>query len=175
MASKAFKSAKIQEITESISKAKVAFITDYRGLTVAEITDLRRQLQKEEADCAVIKNTLAKIAIKDTPYEGLEQFLQGPSAIILGFNDQVAPAKILTQYIKKAKKTELKGGVIDGKVLTANEVQKLSELPSKDELYAKMLGSINSPASGLVNTVSGVMRALTIAMEQVRKQKEANA
>ena len=174
MATKAFKNEKIQEITSSISKAKVAIVTDYRGLTVAEITDLRRQLQKEQAEYTVVKNTLAKIAIKDTQYEGLSDMLQGPTAVILGFGDQVAPAKVLIQYIKKAKKTPLEviGGVIDGKVLNAKEVQKLSELPSRDELYAKMLGSINSPASGLVNTLSGVTRALVTAMDQIRQKKE---
>lgn len=173
MATKAFKKEKIQEMSEIIAKSKVAIVTDYRGLTVAEITDLRRQLQKEGADYAVVKNTLAKIAVKDTPYDGLTEFLQGPSAVVFGFEDQVAPAKVLTQYIKKAKKVELKGGVIDGKVLSLEEVKKLAELPSKEELYAKMLGSINSPASGIVNVVNGVARALVIAMEEVRKQKES--
>ncbi|EKE03751.1 MAG: hypothetical protein ACD_20C00157G0028 [uncultured bacterium] len=175
MATKAFKNEKIQEIGDRVAKAKVAIVTDYRGLTVAEITDLRRQLQKEGADYTVVKNTLTKIAIKDTPYDGLEKLLEGPSAVVFGFEDQVAPAKVLTQFIKKAKKIELKlrGGVLDGKVLSPAEVTQLSELPSKEELYAKMLGSINSPATGIVNTVNGVMRALVIATDGVRKQKEA--
>jgi large subunit ribosomal protein L10 len=175
MATKAFKDEKIQERSKSISNAKVAIVTDYRGLTVAEITDLRRQLQNEQADYTVVKNTLAKLAIKDTPYEGLADLLKGPSAVVLGFNDQAAPAKVLTQFIKKAKKPSLepRGGVLDGKVLTNKEVQMLADLPSRDELYAKMLGSINSPASGLVNTINGVARALVIAMDGVRKQKEA--
>lgn len=175
MATKAFKEEKVKEISEFISKSKVAIVTDYRGLTVAEITDLRRQLQKEGAEYTVVKNTLAKLAIKDTSYDGLAKFLEGPSAVVFGFQDQVSPAKVLTQYIKKAKKTELelKGGVLEGKVLSANEVVQLSELPSKEELYAKMLGSMNSPASGIVNVVNGVARSLVIAMDGVRKQKEA--
>ena len=173
MATKAFKNEKIQEISDRVAKAKVAIVTDYRGLTVAEITDLRRQLQKEGADYTVVKNTLTKRAIKDTPYDGLEKLLEGPSAVVFGFEDQVAPAKVLTQFIKKAKKVELRGGILDGKILSPDEVRQLSELPSKEELYAKMLGSINSPATGIVNTVNGVMRALVIAMDGVRKQKEA--
>lgn len=173
MATKAFKNEKIQEIKESIEKAKVAIVTDYRGFTVSEITDLRRQLQKENADYTVVKNTLAKIAIKGTQYEALEQYLQGPSAVAFGFEDQVAPAKVITQYIKKAKKGEIVGGVIDGKALTSKDVQRLADLPSKEELIAKILGSINSPATGLVNTVNGVARALVIAMDQVRQQKES--
>lgn len=173
MATKAFKNDKIQAVKESILKAKVAIVTDYRGMTVEEITTLRRQLQKEGADYTVAKNTLAKIAIKDTPFEPLAEYLEGPTAIAFGFSDEVAPAKVLTQFIKKAKKGEIRGGALDGKALNVSEVKRLAELPSKEELIAKILGSINAPASGLVNTVNGVARALTIAMEEVRKQKEA--
>jgi large subunit ribosomal protein L10 len=177
MATRAFKNQKVQEISDSISKAKVTIVTDYRGLTVAEITDLRRQLQKEGAEYSVVKNTLAKLAIKDTQYSGLSKFLEGPSAVVFGYKDQVAPAKTLTQFIKKAKKgavtVELKGGMLEGKVLEPTEIKQLAELPSKEELYAKMLGSINSPAQGIVSVINGVTRSLVIAMEEVRKQKEA--
>ncbi len=173
MATKAFKEDKVKTINEIVSKAKVAIVSDYKGLTVEEITDLRRRLQQENGDFAVIKNTLAKIAIKDTEYEGLGEFLTGPSAIALGFEDQVSPAKVITKFIKEKKKTEIKGGVLDGKVLTANEVKELSNIPSKEELYAKMLGSINSPATGLVNTINGVASALVRAVDAVRQQKEA--
>lgn len=173
MATKAYKNEKIQEIKKSIENAKVAIVTDYRGYTVSEITDLRRQLQKESADYTVVKNTLAKIAIKGTPFESLESYLQGPNAVAFGFGDQVAPAKVITQFIKKAKKGQIIGGVIDGKPLTPKEVQQLAELPSKEELIAKILGSLNSPASGLVMAMSGVARSLVIAMEEVRKQKES--
>jgi len=173
MATKAYKNEKIQEIKESIDKAKVAIVTNYRGYTVSEITDLRRQLQKENADYTVVKNTLAKRAIKGTGFEVLEEYLQGPNAVAFGFGDQVAPAKVITQYIKKSKKGEIIGGVIDGKALSPKEVQKLAELPSKEELIAKILGSLNSPASGLVMAMSGVARSLVIAMEEVRKQKES--
>ena len=173
MTTKAFKKDKIDEIKESVLNAKVAIVTDYRGLSVSEITELRRRLQKEEADFTVVKNTLAKVAIQNTEYEQLSDLLKGPSAIAFGFNDQAAPAKILTKFIKEAKKTEIKGAILDRRFLNVNEVKKLSEIPSKEELYAKMLGSLNSPASGIVNVTQGLMRALVIAMEEIRKQKEA--
>jgi len=173
MATKAFKNEKIEAIKETMAKAKVAIVTDYRGLSVAEITALRRELQKEQSDFSVVKNTLAKIAVKDTNFAALDELLEGPTALAVGFGDQVAPAKILTAFIKKAKKSEIKGAVLDGRVFSAKDVAKLAELPSKEELYAKMLGSINSPATGLVNTVSGVARALVTAMDAVRKQKES--
>lgn len=173
MSTKAFKNTKIEEIKEVISKAKVAIVSDYRGLSVAEITDLRRRLQKEDGDYTVVKNTLAKIAIKDTKFEGLDEFLNGPSAIAFGFGDEVAPAKIILKYLKEAKKTnEVKGGVIDGKVITASDVKTISNLPSKQELLAKIMGSVNSPAQGIANTLNGVARALVCAMNEVKKQKE---
>ena len=174
MATKAFKTEKVEEIKEVIAKAKVAIVSDYRGLSVADITNLRRRLQKEDGDYTVVKNTLAKLAIKDTKFEGLEEFLKGPSAIAFGFGDEVAPAKVILKYLKEAKKTnEVKGGVLDGKVITAKDVRAISDLPSKPELIAKIMGSLSSPAQGLTNTVNGVARALVIAMEEVRKQKAA--
>ncbi len=173
MATKAFKQEKIQEIKNTALKAKVAIVSDYRGLTVEEITDLRRRLQAEKGDFEVIKNTLAKIAFKDTEFEGLEEFLTGPSAIAYGFEDQVSPAKVLTRFVKEKKKTEIKGGVLDGRVLSLDEVKELSNLPSKEELYARILGGLNSPAGGLVFAINGVMSNLVRAVDEVRKQKEA--
>ena len=173
MTTKAFKNEKIDEIKETVAKAKVAIVSDYRGLSVAEITDLRRRLQKEDGDYTVVKNTLAKVAIKDTPFEGLEEFLTGPSAIAFGFGDEVSPAKVILQYLKEEKKdNEIKGGVLDGKVINSDEVKAISNLPSKQELIGKIMGSLNSPAQGLTNTINGVARALVCAMEEVRKQKE---
>lgn len=173
MATKAFKNEKLEAIKEIIAKAKVAIVTDYRGLSVLEITQLRRELQKEGADYTVVKNTLAKIAVQGTEYEALAELLQGPSAVAFGFNDQVAPAKVLKKFIKEKKKSEIKGGVLDGAVLSAKDVDNLANLPSREELYAKMLGSLNSPAQGIVMTTSGVARALVTAMDAVRKQKES--
>jgi len=173
LATKAFKEEKINEIKQTASKAKVAIVSDYRGLTVEEITDLRRRLQAEKGDFVVTKNTLAKIAFKGTELEGIAELLTGPSAIAFGFEDQVSPAKVITKFIKEKKKTEIKGGILDGKVLSENEVKDLANLPSKEELYAKILGSLNSPASGIVYAINGVMSGLVRALDEVRKQKEA--
>jgi large subunit ribosomal protein L10 len=172
LSTKAFKEDKVKTINEIVSKAKVAIVSDYKGLSVAEITDLRRRLQQENGDFTVIKNTLTKLAIKGTDFEKLDEFLTGPSAIAVGFEDQVSPAKILTKFIKEKKKTEIKGGILDGEVLTADQVKEISNLPSKEELYAQILGGINSPAQGIVNTVNGIARGLVTAMDAVRKQKE---
>lgn len=173
MGSKPVKEKMINELKEEITNASVAIVTDYRGLTVEEITTLRRGLQEKDAEYTVMKNTLAKIAVRDTKYEPLSQFLVGPTAVILGHTDQVGPVKVLTQFMKKAKKVTIKGGMLDSSVLNEDSVKQLSDMPSKEELIARMLGSINSPATGIVSCVNGVARNLVVCMDQIRKQKES--
>lgn len=173
MSTKAFKEEKISQMKEKIEKAKVAIVTDYKGLSVEEITKLRRSIQKEDGDYMVTKNTLAKIAIKGTEYEVLSDVLTGPVAIAFGYEDQVAPAKALSKFIKETKKGEILAAAMDGKLLSAAEAKALANLPSKHEIYAKMLGCINSPASGIANSINAVMSSLTRAMAAVRDQKSA--
>lgn len=174
MSTKAFKQEKIEAMKENFAKAKVAVVTEYIGMSVEEITNLRRSLQKENGDYMVTKNTLAKVASKGTPFEILADSLKGPVAIAFGFQDEVAPAKVVTKFIKDVKKGEIIGTALDGKFLDAKETQVLASLPSKEELYAKMLGSINSPATGIVGAINAVMSSLVRAMDQVAKQKSAS-
>ena len=173
MSTKAFKKEKIDAIKSKIEKAQVAVITEYKGLSVEEITKLRREIQKNGGDYMVTKNTLAKIAVKGTEYEALTDKMSGPIALAFGFEDPVTPAKAVTKFIKDTKKGEILGAVMDGKLLSVSETKALANLPSKEELFAKMLGSINSPASGIVGCVNGVMASLTRAMAAVRDQKTA--
>jgi large subunit ribosomal protein L10 len=173
MSTKAFKETKISQMKEKVDKAQVAIVTEYKGYTVEEITKLRRSLQKEDGDYMVTKNTLAKLAVKDTPYEVLTDSLKGPIAIAFGYGDQVAPAKALSNFIKDTKKGEILAAAMDGKFLTAAEAKALANLPSKAEIYAKMLGCINSPASGIVGGINGVMSALVRAVAAVRDTKQA--
>lgn len=173
MSTKAFKAEKISQMKEKIEKAKVAIVTDYKGLSVEEITKLRRSIQKEDGDYMVTKNTLAKLAVKGTEYEVLTDVLTGPVAIAFGYEDQVAPAKALAKFMKEAKKGEFLAAAMDGKLLSASEAKALANLPSKQEIYAKMLGCINSPASGIANSINAVMSSLTRAVAAVRDQKSA--
>lgn len=173
MSTKAFKSQKIDAMKEKFEKAQVAVVTEYKGYSVDEITTLRRNLQKEGGDYMVTKNTLAKIAAKGTAYEAISDLCKGPIAIAFGFEDQVSPAKVVSKFIKDSKKGEILGAVLEGNMLSADEAKALANLPSKEELYAKMLGSINSPASGIVGSVNAVMASLTRAIAAVRDQKAA--
>ena len=173
MSTKEFKKEKIDAIKAKIEKAQVAVITEYKGFTVEDITKLRRDIQKDGGDYMVTKNTLAKIAVKGTEYEVLSDKMTGPIALAFGFSDPVTPAKAVTKFIKESKKGEILGAVLDGKLLSVEETKALAALPSKEELFAKMLGSINSPASGIVGCVNGVMASLTRAIAAVRDQKSA--
>lgn len=173
MATKAFKENKIESIKEQLSKAQVAIVTEYKGLSVDEITDLRRKLQKEDGDYTVTKNTLAKIAVKGTEYEILTDCFKGPIALAFGFKDQVSPAKAVSNFIKEVKKGEIIAAALDGKLLSAEEAKALANLPSKEEIYAKMLGCVNSPASGIANSVNGVITQLVRTLAAVRDTKTA--
>lgn len=173
MATKAFKEDKIKAIKEKLEKAQVAIVTEYKGLSVEEITNLRRRLQKEDGDYSVTKNTLAKIAVKGTAFEVLTDCFKGPIALAFGFKDQVSPAKALASFIKEVKKGEIIGAALDGKLLSADEAKALATLPSKEEIYAKMLGCINSPASGIANATNGVITQLVRTMAAVRDAKTA--
>lgn len=173
MATKAFKQNKIESIKDKIAKAKVAIVTEYKGFSVDEITTLRRKLQKEGSDYTVTKNTLAKLAVKGTEYEVLTEVMKGPIALALGFEDEVSSAKIVANFIKEAKKGEIIAAALDGKLLSAAEAKALANLPSREEIYAKMLGCINSPASGIANTTNGVLTKLVRTMAAVRDAKTA--
>lgn len=173
MATKAFKKDKIETFKAQFEKAKVAIVTEYRGLSVEEITKLRRSLQKEDGDYTVTKNTLAKIAVKGTEFEVLADVFKGPIALAFGFKDQVSPAKIMSNFMKETKKGEIIAAALDGKLFSAEEAKALATLPSREELYAKMLGCINSPASGIANSTNAVLTSLVRAMAAVRDTKAA--
>ena len=155
------KAAMVEEIKEKITKAQTMVFLDYRGLTVDEVTNLRSQLRAAGVDYKVLKNTLIQRAANEVEMKGLEPFLSGPTAVAFGYTDPVAPAKILTDYIKKAKKTTVKGGMVQGRVIDAAGVAALAEIPSREVLLAKMLGSMMSPISSLARV-----------LDAIRQQKE---
>lgn len=163
----------IAEIKGKLSDSKSAVLVDYRGLTVDEVTQLRKEFREKGAEYKVYKNTLMEIAAKELGLDGLIPFLKGPTAIAFGVKDPVAPAKVLTESIKKLKKMEIKAGVVEGMVIDVNGVKALAELPSREELIAKMLGSMNAPISGLVTVLGGTIRSLLYTLNAVKEKKEA--
>ena len=164
----------VKEITADLKATDVYYFVDYRGLTFAEATELRRRLAKVDASLRVVKNTLAKIAAADAGVEGLNELLQGPTAIAYCHGDPVRVAKIIQDFIKEKKKAAIRGGKLQRSLLTASDVETLATLPSREQLIAQVVGAIASPLTGLANVLSGPIRGLVVVLGQVQEQK-ANA
>ena len=152
------KKAVVAEIKEKLVAAKSVVLIDYRGLTVAEVTELRNQCRKAGVEYTVLKNTMVNLAAKEVGIEGLEAFLKGPTAVAFGMEDAVAPAKVLTEFIKKTKKTEVKCGLLDGQILDAAGVEALAAIPSREVLIAKIMGSMMSAVSKFVYVVEAIRK-----------------
>ena len=148
-------------ITEKLDRAEVVIVTDYRGLTVTEITELRQKLRPHGIEYHVVKNTLAGFAANTTGKSGLSEFLEGPTAIAFGYDDVVQPAKVLQEYMRSSETTlAIKGGLLGDKPLTTEDITALAKLPPKEELIGKVVGLVQSPLYGLVNVLNGNLRGL---------------
>ncbi len=149
------KKAQVIEITEALKSATTGVLVDYRGLTVEEDTKLRNNLRAAGVKYFVVKNTLLRLAAKETGLDELDSILHGPTALAVS-EDAVAPAKVLADYAKENDKLEIKSGFMDGKVLSLDEINKLAKTPNMETLIAKIMGSLNSPISGLARLLSTI-------------------
>jgi large subunit ribosomal protein L10 len=164
----------VEDLKTALLNSKLTVVSDYQGTTVSEITNLRREIQKAGGDFTVAKNSLIKLAIKGESYaETLGEILVGPTAVAYTNGDPVPVAKALTEYIRKVKKTTIRGGVLEGKRVSENEIKSIAALPSREVLISKLLGSMNAPAQNLVYALSGVSRNLVCVLDAICKQKEA--
>lgn len=166
------KAGKVAELKDLLSSSKGAVLVDYCGLTVAEDTELRSKMREAGVKYMVAKNTFIRIAAKEAGIEGLDAYLEHNTAVAFSAEDPVAPAKILNDFSKDHKALEIKAGVLDGKVIALDEVKALAELPSREELLAKLVGSMQAPISGLVNVLQGTIRNFVYTLEAVRQKKE---
>ena len=151
------KKAQVAETAEILKNAQTGILVDYRGLTVAEDTELRNELRKAEVQYFVIKNTLLGLATKEAGLDGLDEALHGPTAIAVSAEDPVAPAKVIADYAKKNDKLEIKAGFMDGAAMSLDEIKKLAATPNMETLIAKMMGSLNAPASNLVRLLQTIV------------------
>jgi len=165
------KIAEVQAIAERIDSAQSMILADYTGLTVEQMTIFRRSCRAQSVECRVVKNRLARIAADKSGLEAMKDHLNGPTAIVFGAESQVDPAKIVADFAKENEAMEIKGGFLDGEFLDKAQVMALAKTPSRDELLAKMMGSINSPATGLVGTINGVAAALARVIDAAAKEK----
>ncbi len=145
-------------IKEKFEKAQSAVLVDYRGLNVAEVTDLRNQLRKAGVEYAVLKNTMINLAVKDMGLDDMKSHLEGPTAVAFGYEDAIAPAKILSEFAKKNKKVTIKCGVCDGAYLDEAGVQALANTPSREVLIARIMGSMMSSVSKFVYALEAIRK-----------------
>lgn len=162
-------------VRERLQRAKSVVLADYRGLNVSEATELRRLLRQAGVEYKVVKNTLAARAVREVAIEGLERHLVGPVAMAFGYDDPVAPAKILAGFAKEHKNLRLKAGVLEGRTLDQAQVQALAEIPGREQLLANLAGMLAAPFRGLVTVLSGPTRNLAYGLEALRKQREGAA
>lgn len=175
MGSRAVKEQVVSELREKLENSESVILADYRGLNVAEMTELRAKLREVGVEFSVVKNTLTWIAAKDLGLEDLEEHLKGPTALAFGLEDAIAPAKELVKFAKDHKKLELKAGVLSGKVISADEVKALADMPSREELLSKTLGAFMSPMTSFASVLNALPRNLVYVVEAIREKKEAEA
>ena len=154
------KEKEVNELAEKIKAAKIVLLTDYRGISVEDVTNLRADLRKSNSEYKVIKNNITRRALKECGYEGLDELLEGPTAVLLGYEDYLEPSKVIYEYTKDHDFYKIKGGIIDGKIVSAEEIITLAKLPSREVLIGKLAGA-------LLGTIS----KLAVALDQVSKQK----
>ena len=152
----------VDELAGRLSRSKSTIVTDYRGLTVAEVTELRRLLREAGVEYEVIKNTMTRRAAAQAQLEGVDEMLTGPNAIAFGYEDVVVPAKVLFNFAKSHKALELKGGLVEGRVVSAKDIENLATLPSREGLLSMLLSVLQAP-----------MRNFAYAVKQVAEQQSA--
>lgn len=163
----------IEELEGIFSKCTVGILTDYRGLSTTELTEIRKKLREAGIDYRIVKNTLARLAAEKTGKEKLGDFLNGPVAIAFGYKDVALPAKVLSDHIRTTKSTlGIKSGFLASRVLTAEEVMSLITLPSREVLLAKFLGGLQGPIYGLLYCLTSPLRGLANVLQARTKQLE---
>lgn len=154
------KAAEIDLLVDRFERSQMTILADYRGLSVTQMQDLRSRLRPADSEFRVAKNTLVRIAAERAGVEGLEEFLEGPTAVMFAFDDVAAPAKAMSDFAKASRVLEVKAGVMNGQVLSADDVEAIATLPPREELLGKLVGMLASPMSRAVGVLSGPSRSV---------------
>jgi ribosomal protein L10 len=165
------KAAAVEDLHSKFSRAVSAVLADFRGLSVQELTDLRRQLREASLELAVVKNTLARLAVQGTTFEKLSPYLKGPTSIALSYRDVVAPAKVLSTYQKKQPKLALRAGYFEGEVIPAEKLLEIADLPPREVLLAHTLAAMQGPLVGLVGTLQGILSTFIGTLQAIHDKK----
>ncbi len=166
------KSAEIELLKGKFAKAPLMILADYKGLKVEQFNHFRRKLEEQGSTVKVVKNRLAKIAIQGTELSVLSDYFKGTTSVTTSGVDPVGPAKVFTEFVKDHEAVKFKAGFMAGKVLSRGEIEALAKLPSREELIAKMLGSMRTPARNWVNVLAQIPRQVVNVLAAIRDQKE---
>src|ERR1700686_2010674 len=175
MKTRAQKAAEVSELTEEIGKANNAFLIDFKGITVPQVTELRKQVRETKSGYVVVKNTLALIALKDSPIIGMKEQFTGPTAIAFNATDAVILAKALTKFAKDVPAMRFKGAMMNGQVVPTEQIQGIASLPSRPGRISKLLYVLQSPIRGLAVVLQANIRNLAVVIDQIAKQKQEQA
>lgn len=168
---RAQKPKEVEALKQRFAAAKALIFAENKGLKVSEVTELRKKLKTSQSNMKVVKNRLVKRALKEAGIEGLDTFFEGPIAIASSEIDAVSPAKVLIDFAKDHERLLIKGGYLGGEILTTEKIKALASLPSREELYAKLMGCLLNPARHLVGVLAAMPRQLVTVIDAVRKQK----
>ena len=169
------KATEVEELSGKFAKAKIAIVADYKGLTVSVLQELRHNLRRNDAEFRVAKNTLLVRAVEDTEFKELQEQFVGTTAFAVSYGDPVSPVKILTDFCKDHPELKIRSALLDGKLLSADDITALSKLPSKEVLLGQMLSVMNAVPTGLVRVLSGVPRTFLYALQAIKEKKEQTA
>jgi large subunit ribosomal protein L10 len=175
MKTRAQKAAEVSGLTEEIGKANNAFLIDFKGITVPQVTELRKQVRETKSGYVVVKNTLALIALKDSPIVAMREQFNGPTAIAFNAADAVALAKALTKFAKDVPAVRFKGAMLNGQVVPTEQIQTIATLPSREELVSKLLFVLQSPIRGLATVLQANIRNLAVVLGQIEKSRGAQS
>jgi large subunit ribosomal protein L10 len=163
----------VGELNDKLTRAKAAILTDFKGLTVAEITEFRNELRKSGVEYRVVKNTLTKRAASGTDAEKLSPYLQGPTGLVIGYDDPVAPAKVVMEFAKKQQKLEVKVGLIEGVLADLGQLKAIADLPSRNELLSQMAAGFQAPATKMARLLNATVARLGYALTALKDKKPA--
>jgi len=161
----------IEELKKKFEKSKIFFLTDFTGLKVREITQLRKSFREKGVEYKVVKNTLIRLAAENKAYSPITNYLEGPTGIVFGYDEPTLPAKILYDFQRKTEKPKTRVFWMEGKIYEGGKLKELATMPSKEQLLAALMGSLNSPLANFVGTLSGVLRNFIGTLEAVAKSK----
>ncbi len=168
------KAEQVEVLTEKLRKAKVALLTDYRGLTVTQLQELRGKLRTGDVEYRVVKNTLARRAAEAAGVPALQSELEGPIAIAFGYDDLSMPSKLINEFVRSTRlKLDVKGGLVEGRVFTPDQVKQLADLPSRETLIAQLMGTLQSPVGQLVGLMQTPVQQLVGVLDAYKTKLEA--